>query len=80
MRGEETQLLGLITVRKLTNATVCIPGTHSKWAVVEDGAVESFKTFMTGWLRFAPYSLAVLVSWSLAARNPTARTCSWPTT
>lgn len=48
MRGEETQLLGLITRHKLADATVCLPGTHSKWATVKDGAVAEFKTFMTG--------------------------------
>lgn len=46
MRGEETQLLGLGSgpVRQL----VCMPGTHSKWVVLEDGWVKSFATFMTG--------------------------------
>lgn len=46
MRGEETQLLGLTngTERQL----VCMPGTHSKWVVLEDGWVRRFATFMTG--------------------------------
>jgi 2-dehydro-3-deoxygalactonokinase len=47
MRGEETQLLGLIH-RRLTNANVCLTGTHCKWARVEDGAIRRFKTYMTG--------------------------------
>ncbi|PWK76704.1 2-keto-3-deoxygalactonate kinase [Aminobacter sp. AP02] len=46
MRGEETQLLGLgdMAARQL----VCMPGTHSKWVVLEDGWVRRFATFMTG--------------------------------
>lgn len=49
MRGEEAQLLGLIERHALTRTLVCLPGSHSKWAVIEEGGViESFKTFMTG--------------------------------
>ena len=46
MRGEETQLLGLRTVRG--NALVCMPGTHCKWVEIADGIVSRFSTFMTG--------------------------------
>ena len=45
MRGEETQIFGGIG---LDSAFVCLPGTHSKWAVVEDGAIVNFHTAMTG--------------------------------
>lgn len=47
MRGEETQLAG----SKLEAAgrhVVCMPGTHSKWVVVDSGAVETFRTWPTG--------------------------------
>lgn len=51
MRGEETQIFGamaltpsLATGRHL----VALPGTHSKWATVEDGRVTGFQTFLTG--------------------------------
>ncbi|MDK9696264.1 MAG: 2-dehydro-3-deoxygalactonokinase [Siculibacillus sp.] len=44
MRGEETQILGC----GLDDAVVVLPGTHSKWATVRDGRIESFRTFMTG--------------------------------
>jgi 2-dehydro-3-deoxygalactonokinase len=47
MRGEETQLLGLIK-RGPTASTVCLPGTHCKWAEVEGGTIQRFKTYMTG--------------------------------
>ena len=49
MRGEETQLLGLFA--ELPGAgpyTVCLPGTHSKWATVGAGRVSAFHTAMTG--------------------------------
>ncbi|MFH1795407.1 MAG: 2-dehydro-3-deoxygalactonokinase [Pseudomonadota bacterium] len=46
MRGEETQIAGA----DLGGGThfVCMPGTHSKWVRVEDGAVAGFHTAMTG--------------------------------
>jgi 2-dehydro-3-deoxygalactonokinase len=48
MRGEETQLLGALGVDTANDATVCMPGTHSKWVRVNGGTVERFATFMTG--------------------------------
>lgn len=47
MRGEETQLLGVVAQGN-ASGLVCMPGTHSKWVVLEDGRVERFSTFMTG--------------------------------
>lgn len=47
MRGEETQLAGA-REQGLDNALFCLPGTHSKWALVEDGQVRRFSTVMTG--------------------------------
>lgn len=48
MRGEETQLAGLVAGLGQADATVCMPGTHSKWVRVEHGRVARFTTFMTG--------------------------------
>jgi 2-dehydro-3-deoxygalactonokinase len=45
MRGEETQILGFGVAR---DATLVLPGTHSKWARLRSGAIESFQTFVTG--------------------------------
>ncbi|WP_210497071.1 2-dehydro-3-deoxygalactonokinase [Microvirga antarctica] len=45
MRGEETQLVGLGLG---TDTTVVLPGTHSKWARIEKGAIARFQTFVTG--------------------------------
>lgn len=46
MRGEETQILGIAPANG--RHLVIAPGTHSKWAIVEDGRIESFRTYMTG--------------------------------
>ena len=46
MRGEETQLLGLALSGHA--GLVCMPGTHCKWARLQDGAVQDFQSFMTG--------------------------------
>jgi 2-dehydro-3-deoxygalactonokinase len=47
MRGEETQLLG---ARELKHGDGCyvLPGTHSKWVEVADGAIARLTTFITG--------------------------------
>ncbi|UDL87324.1 2-dehydro-3-deoxygalactonokinase [Mesorhizobium sp. PAMC28654] len=47
MRGEETQLAGAGLPAKGRHV-VCMPGTHSKWVVVEDGGVAGFCTWPTG--------------------------------
>lgn len=47
MRGEETQLAGALE-QGLDNALFCLPGTHSKWALVENGQISRFSTVMTG--------------------------------
>jgi 2-dehydro-3-deoxygalactonokinase len=65
MRGEETQLLGALGMDAADDAVVCIPGTHSKWAVVRDGIVERFATFMTGEL-FGAISRETILSHAVA--------------
>jgi 2-dehydro-3-deoxygalactonokinase len=47
MRGEETQLLGAQALGQ-GDGWVVLPGTHSKWVLLRDGATERFFTFMTG--------------------------------
>jgi len=47
VRGEETQILGELGDRPGRHLLV-LPGTHSKWALVEDGVITWFATFMTG--------------------------------
>jgi 2-dehydro-3-deoxygalactonokinase len=51
MRGEETQILGWLAAdpaRMRGARLLCHPGTHAKWARVQDGAVTRFVTAMTG--------------------------------
>jgi len=47
MRGEETQIFGALQ-DGLERCHFILPGTHSKWAVVENGQIVWFTTFMTG--------------------------------
>lgn len=48
MRGEETQILGALAMTGRRDGRFVLPGTHSKWAHVEAGAITSFRTYMTG--------------------------------
>lgn len=48
MRGEETQIAGLLAREPGFDGVVCLPGTHSKWAQISAGEIVSFRTFMTG--------------------------------
>lgn len=51
MRGEETQILGALnldpTLRR-GQCLLCLPGTHTKWAVLQDGIIVDFLTAPTG--------------------------------
>jgi len=48
MRGEEVQIFGALQRAGRDNATLVLPGTHSKWVQVQSGRVTQFQTFMTG--------------------------------
>jgi 2-dehydro-3-deoxygalactonokinase len=48
MRGEETQLCGLLDTMSQGTHMICLPGTHSKWATVHEGRIAAFATAMTG--------------------------------
>ena len=48
MRGEETQILGVMDQHKISDAIFVLPGTHSKWVQIDNGSLEEFKTYMTG--------------------------------
>ncbi len=61
MRGEETQILGALEALP-AEATVCLPGTHSKWVRVRDGRIAGFSTYFTG------EAFAVLRAHSLLGR------------
>lgn len=51
MRGEETQILGAIAAQASLGRgrhIVALPGTHTKWALLEDGRLQSFQTSLSG--------------------------------
>ncbi len=48
MRGEETQIAGVLAVTPGFDGVICLPGSHTKWAEVSAGEIVSFRTFMTG--------------------------------
>jgi 2-keto-3-deoxy-galactonokinase len=48
MRGEEIKILGALDLLGTADATLVLPGTHSKWATVEGGRIRSFSTVMSG--------------------------------
>ncbi|MEP3113216.1 2-dehydro-3-deoxygalactonokinase [Nisaea sp.] len=48
MRGEELQIFGALDQLGPGRHLICLPGTHSKWALLEDGIIQDFRTYMTG--------------------------------
>lgn len=48
MRGEETQIVGCLAKGDPPRRVFVLPGTHSKWAITEEGRITRFATFMTG--------------------------------
>lgn len=48
MRGEETEIIGHLAASAVAEGLFVLPGTHSKWAWVEDGRLTGFDTCMTG--------------------------------
>ncbi|MCB1354230.1 MAG: 2-dehydro-3-deoxygalactonokinase [Rhodobacteraceae bacterium] len=48
MRGEETQIAGLLARTPGFDGVACLPGTHTKWARLRAGRVEGFRTILTG--------------------------------
>jgi 2-dehydro-3-deoxygalactonokinase len=48
MRGEETQLAGILPLFASGRHLICMPGTHSKWVDAADGVISGFQTWLTG--------------------------------
>lgn len=48
MRGEETQIAGVLRQQPDFDGILCLPGTHTKWVHISAGEIVSFQTFMTG--------------------------------
>jgi 2-dehydro-3-deoxygalactonokinase len=62
IRGEETQIVGALDDSPTEESVLCLPGTHSKWVTVADGAISGFQTSLTG------ETLAVLSDNSILGR------------
>jgi 2-dehydro-3-deoxygalactonokinase len=58
MRGEEVQIFG--SVAEIGDGLACLPGTHTKWAEIEDGRIMRFRTVMTGDLLAALKARSIL--------------------
>lgn len=69
MRGEEIQIFGALALAEVQDATVVLPGTHSKWARVVQGRVTGFRSFMTGEV-YALLSEHSILSRTLVADAP----------
>jgi 2-dehydro-3-deoxygalactonokinase len=64
MRGEETQILGALTLDPTLRhgrRLLCLPGTHTKWVLLENGIISEFLTAPTGELFGALRGHSVLV-------------------
>lgn len=74
MRGEETQILGALAEKpelRRGRHLLCLPGTHTKWAALEDGTVRDFLTAPTGevYALLAEHSVLVARSANAAAAS-----------
>jgi len=58
MRGEEVQIFG--GRAETGDGLVCLPGTHTKWVEIEDGAIMRFRSVMTGDLMAALKARSIL--------------------
>jgi 2-dehydro-3-deoxygalactonokinase len=64
LRGEETQILGALQLAPALRQgrwLLCLPGTHTKWALLADGFVREFLTSPTGELFSVVCEHSVLV-------------------
>ena len=64
MRGEEIQIAGALLINPQLTERACmlLPGTHSKWALIENGKIVRYATYLTGEL------FAVLTQHSILGR------------
>ena len=48
MRGEEVQVFGAAELAGVQDGIFCLPGSHSKWVWLQQGAIVEFVTFLSG--------------------------------
>ena len=64
MRGEETQILGALELQphlRQGRRLLCLPGTHTKWVLLNEGVINDFLTAPTGELFMLLRDRSVLV-------------------
>ena len=64
MRGEETQILGALELQPHLRQgcrLLCLPGTHTKWVLLDEGVIHDFLTAPTGELFMLLRDRSVLV-------------------
>ncbi len=76
MRGEETQVFGALALLGLSDATLVLPGTHSKWVTVQGGCITGFATHMTGEC-FALFRQHSILARTLPATGAAAAAEAW---
>ena len=72
MRGEETQILGAIATHPELargRSILALPGTHTKWALVQDGRLRTFQTSLSGELYALLRDRSTLLKASAATVN-----------
>lgn len=69
LRGEETQIAGFLAQTPGFHGVLCLPGTHCKWVLIQDGLVRAFHTFMTGEL-YALLSRQSVLRLTIGAAQP----------
>lgn len=72
MRGEETQILGAVATHPELGRgrrILALPGTHTKWALVQDGKLQAFQTSLSGELYALLRDRSTLLKASVADAN-----------
>jgi 2-dehydro-3-deoxygalactonokinase len=75
LRGEETQILGalgLSTQLRDGRRLLCLPGTHTKWVLIEDGCIREFFSALTGELFGLLKKHSILVREHRVGQDPNA--------
>lgn len=71
IRGEETQFVGAVHAGMCEpDALICHPGTHNKWARMEQGRLTFFRTVMTGEMFSLLKAHSLLKQWLARPAEP----------
>lgn len=73
MRGEETQIAGLVALGYGRSGSIILPGSHCKWARLSGQTVMNFRTYMTGELHAALRKHTILRHSIVKGSNETGR-------